>query len=52
MHQKRDFDQVAYEDLLVEYKVDFEVLLNHMEHKTVGGVSRLNNVVDIGHYLL
>ncbi|MCY6488054.1 hypothetical protein, partial [Actinobacillus pleuropneumoniae] len=52
MHRKWDFDQVAYEDLLVKYKVDFELFVNHMEHKTIGGVSRSNKVVDTRHYLL
>ena len=36
MHQEHDANQVAHEDLLVEYKVDFAVLVNHMEHKEVG----------------
>jgi len=51
MHREYNFDQVAHEDLPVEYKVDFTVLVNHMEDKTIGGVSRLCKFVDSGYYL-
>lgn len=52
MHWQWDFYQVSYEDLLAEYKVDFEVLVNHTEHKTVRGVSRPNKAIDTGYYSL
>lgn len=37
MHMEWHFYQVTHENLLVEYKVDFAVLVNHMEHKTIRG---------------
>lgn len=51
MYRELDFDQVAHEDQLMECKVDFAVLVNHMEHKTVGEVYGSCKVVDIGYYL-
>lgn len=35
----------------MEYKVYFAVLVNHMEHKTIGGVSGPCKVVDTRYYL-
>lgn len=35
----------------MEYKVESVVLVNHMEHKVVGEVSRSYKVVDTGYYL-